>query len=61
MTWLALIVGGAATVVLAAVAASGIGPLSSLRRTVRKFTELEDELERLRRGLDRLNARRELD
>lgn len=57
MTGLALIVASAAFVVLAAVAASGIGPAVSLRTAVRRFGALADELEALQSRIQRLADR----
>ncbi|HVL81661.1 MAG TPA: hypothetical protein VM840_08725 [Actinomycetota bacterium] len=56
---LASIVVLASLVVLGAVAASGLGPLRSLRRTMDRFAEVEAETERLRRGVDILAQRRD--
>jgi ubiquinone biosynthesis protein UbiJ len=57
MTWIVVIVTSASLVVLAAVAASGIGPVSSLQKTVARLADVRDELEDLRRGFDRLERR----
>lgn len=55
--WIALIVGGVALVVLAAVAAAVAGPVRSLLRSVEAFEEVDDELERLRRNVDVVRSR----
>jgi type II secretory pathway component PulJ len=57
--WLSLIIAGAALVVLAAVAASGIGPLTSLRRSASRMQDVTDEIESLRRATDVLRTRAE--
>jgi cell division protein FtsB len=55
--WIALIVAVAAVVVLGAVAASGLGPLRSLRKTVDGFADLQAEADRLRRSVEVLERR----
>lgn len=52
MAWVALIVAAAGLVVLGAVAASGLGPLRSLRRSLEGLGEVREEAERLRRNLE---------
>lgn len=54
----AVIVWSVALVALAAVAAAGLGPVQSLRRTVVGLRDLADEAGRLRRNLDVLQHRR---
>lgn len=55
--WVAVIVAGAALVVLAAVAAASVGPVRSLLRSVEGLDEVTGELERLRRSLDVVRSR----
>lgn len=55
--WIAVIVAGAALVVLAAVAAASVGPVRSLLRSVEGLDEVTGELERLRRSLDVVRSR----
>lgn len=50
--WIALIVSGAACVVLAAVAGALLGPLRSLMRSVERMEDVAGELDRLRRSAD---------
>lgn len=55
--WIASIVGGAALVVLAAVAGAAVGPLRSLLRSAERMEEVAEELERLRRNADVVRRR----
>ncbi len=54
---LALLIVAAAGVVLVAVAASGAGPLRSLRRSIGGLKEVRDEAEQLRRRTEVLRRR----
>jgi hypothetical protein len=56
---LSLIIVAASVVVLAAVAFSGVGPMSSLRRSSGRMREVTEELEDLRRSADVLAKRAE--
>jgi len=58
MIWISAIMTGVALVALIAVAASGTGPLRSLRRTIGGFDDVRDEADRLRRNIEVLEQRR---
>jgi hypothetical protein len=53
---IALILISVSLAVLVAVAASGIGPIKSLRRSLSKLSDLTDEVDRLQRSVERLDA-----